>query len=170
MSTFDYIFAELFPWWGGSESLFLSAMGMITKIDKTDTDWVSAFHSLRIISTVLKNKRSGAALIHNIIESAYKNNNTNWFEPYVRTLFLGKLNCDLSPGENCFLLEMGKIECESDKKRAFTELWFHWREVKLIVVRSGKRGCFNWLFKGRPNWDKAQRESVAFRQNFNFDR
>lgn len=169
MTTFDSIFVELFPWWGGSESLFLSAMGMLTKIDKSDTDWISAFHSLRVISAVLKNKHGSAALIHNIIESAYKNNNTKWFEPYGRTLCLGKLNCDLTAGENSFLLEMGKIEREVDKKRSFTELWFNWREVKLIVIRTGQRGCFGWLFKGRPNWDKAQHESVSFRQNFNFD-
>lgn len=172
MTTFVNIFTDLFPWWGGSESLFLSAMGMLTKIDKEDTDWISAFHSLRIISTVLKNKYSGAVLIHNIIESAYKNNNTKWFDPYANTLCLGKLNCDLTAGENNFLLEMGKIESESDKKRPFTELWFHWREVKLIVLRNEKKGCFTWLFKGqnpKSNWNRIQRESAFFRQNFNFN-
>jgi hypothetical protein len=169
MTTFDHIFTELFPWWGGSESLFLSAMGMLTKIDKEDADWVSAFHTLKVISTVLKNKRCGAALIHNIIESAYKNNNTKWFEPYANTFLLGKLNCDLTAEENNFLLEMSKIESESDKKRGFAELMFNWREVKLIVVRNEKKGCFTWLFKSQNNWNRVQRESAFFRQNFNFN-
>jgi hypothetical protein len=173
--TFDQTFSKLFPWWTGSESQFLSIMDMLHKIEGQN-DWVYDFHNFRITALVLQSKeRKTALLLHDIIESAYNDMYMSWFEPFARSFHRLRLVDELSNDEQEFLSEMTLMEREHVKKRSFTELWFNWREVKMLYLRSKKISCFPYFASAnkqfnRRLWNTVQRDSLSFRRNFSFDK
>lgn len=170
MSTaFEKLFNKMFHWFSGSEAQFLHIMRMLNKIG--NSDWITDFHNVRITALVLNKCANSGTLIRDIVETA---SNNNWFEPYARAFHRSKVADELSHLERIFLLEITHIERESLKKRTFSELWFNWREVKMLCIKTAPYSClpnfgiYN-IKKEMHYWKSIQRESADFRRNFNFD-